>query len=87
MEVPEQALEAVPPLAELGRGEIGVLALAHSQGDALVLLDDEVARTVARRLSLSLCGTLGIVVLAGTSGSQTDCASKCYLRCGRLILS
>jgi len=41
-----------------------VLALAQTLTDPLVLLDDEVARTEARRLGLDPRGTLGILVHA-----------------------
>jgi predicted nucleic acid-binding protein len=44
------------------RVKIEVLALARSLIDPLVLLDDELARTEARRLNLRIRGTLGILV-------------------------
>jgi len=54
---------SAPPVI-LDPGETELLALAQSLADPLVLLDDEVARTEARRLKLRLCGTLGILVRA-----------------------
>lgn len=64
VDVPEELLSAYVPPVVLDPGETEVLALAQSSTDPLVLLDDEVARTEARRLELRLCGTLGILVRA-----------------------
>jgi predicted nucleic acid-binding protein len=52
------------PAVVLGAGETVVLALAQALSDPLVLLDDEVARTEARRLGLRVRGTLGVLVHA-----------------------
>jgi predicted nucleic acid-binding protein len=48
----------------LDTGERAVLALAQTMRDPLVLLDDEVARSEARRLGLALRGTIGIFAQA-----------------------
>ena len=62
VDVPEKLMSAYVPSVVLDEGETEVLVLAQSSTNALVLLDDEVARTEARRLELRLCGTLGILV-------------------------
>jgi predicted nucleic acid-binding protein len=64
VDVPEANLSIYKPPVILHPGEIEVLALAQMLNDPLVLLDDEVARTEARRLGLRLRGTLGILVQA-----------------------
>jgi predicted nucleic acid-binding protein len=64
VQVPLPALEAYVPPVILDRGEIEVLALAQTLDDPLVLLDDEVARSEARRLKLRVRGTLGIIAHA-----------------------
>lgn len=55
-------LEAYKPPVALDAGEHELLALARTFPDALVLMDDEVARAEARRLGLEVRGTLGILV-------------------------
>lgn len=62
VDVPASVLSIYVPPVVLDPGETEVLALAQSLADPLVLLDDEIARTEARRLKLRLCGTLGILV-------------------------
>jgi predicted nucleic acid-binding protein len=62
--VQSDALSAYIPSATLDLGEIEVLALAQTLKYPLVLLDDEIARTEARRLNLRIRGTLGILVQA-----------------------
>jgi hypothetical protein len=60
---------AVLPLAAgLGLGEREVLGLALELDDPLVVLDDSLARRFARRLALSLTGTLGLLLKAKQSG-------------------
>ena len=46
------------------RGEAEVLALAQLSGDALVIIDDALARTHARELGLRVTGTLGVILRA-----------------------
>ena len=62
--VSSTALASYTPSVILGAGERAVLALAKTMKYPLVLLDDEVARSEARRLGLPLRGTLGILVQA-----------------------
>ena len=52
----------------LDRGEIEVLAIAQHLSDPLLLLDDEMARTEARRLNLPVRGTLGVLVQSYQQG-------------------
>lgn len=68
VDVPQALLSAYVPPVVLDPGETGLLALAQSLANPLVLLDDEVARAEARRLKLQMCGTLGILVRAHRGG-------------------
>jgi len=49
-------------LSDLDRGEAEVIALALERGANLVILDERLARTHAKRLGLNLTGTLGLLV-------------------------
>jgi len=64
VDVTPALLASYEPSVILDAGEKAVLALAQTMGSPLVLLDDEVARSEARRLGLQLRGTLGIIVKA-----------------------
>jgi predicted nucleic acid-binding protein len=64
VDVPEEILSSYVPPVILDPGETEVLALSRTLPVPLVLLDDEVARSEARRLELRLQGTLGILVHA-----------------------
>ena len=64
VDVSQAILAAYTPLVILDAGERAVLALARTLEYPLVLLDDEVGRSEARRLGLPLRGTLGILVQA-----------------------
>jgi predicted nucleic acid-binding protein len=76
LEVPSAALATYVPPVILGPGETETLALAQTLPNPLVLLDDEIARTEARRLKLRLRGTVGVLVQAYRQGhlsfSQID---------------
>jgi predicted nucleic acid-binding protein len=61
-------LESYQPGVVLDPGEQELLAMARSISGALVLLDDETARTEARRLGLAVKGTLGVLVQAYRAG-------------------
>jgi predicted nucleic acid-binding protein len=52
----------------LGPGESGTLALALEAKDALVIVDDGLARQIAGTLNLRIRGTLGILVDAKRKG-------------------
>lgn len=62
--VPSSVLTDYTPPVVLGPGETEVLALAQTVTNPLVLLDDELARTEARRLGLPVRGTVGVLVQA-----------------------
>ena len=62
--VPDSLLAAYHPAVSLDPGEHATLAYARTLSDVLVLVDDEDARTEARRLGLPIRGTLGGLVQA-----------------------
>jgi len=76
VQVPLAALEAYVPPVILDPGEIEVLALAQTLDDPLVLLDDEVARSEARRLRLRVRGTLGILAACRRGLLLTLCSRR-----------
>lgn len=55
-------------LADLGRGEAEVIALAQEIDADLVVIDERLARRHARRLGLTLTGTLGVLLKAKERG-------------------
>jgi len=55
-------------VADLGPGETAVLALALERNDAIVILDDALARRHAEVLGLRLTGTLGVLLDAKRGG-------------------
>jgi predicted nucleic acid-binding protein len=59
---------ALPLVTDLGPGETEVLALALESRDSVALLDDALARSVARTLGLRVRGTLGILLDAKRAG-------------------
>jgi predicted nucleic acid-binding protein len=61
-------LAVLPLVSDLGAGEREVLALALEADHPLVVLDDALARRVARRLDLTLTGTLGLLLKAKQAG-------------------
>jgi predicted nucleic acid-binding protein len=71
VEAAEPVLAAYEPRLALDAGERELLALACGSRGALVLLDDESARAEARRLGLSIKGTLGVLVQAHREGLLT----------------
>jgi predicted nucleic acid-binding protein len=52
----------------LGAGESEVLTLALESSDAIVILDDLLARQVAHSLGVRLTGTLGLLLDANRAG-------------------
>lgn len=67
-------LAVLPLVSDLGAGEREVLALALETDQPLVVLDDALARRVARRLDLDLTGNLGASA-QGQKG-ETDRSSR-----------
>jgi hypothetical protein len=57
-----------PLITDLGAGEREVLALGLERQDALLLLDDALARRYARLLGLTFTGTLGVILEAEQVG-------------------
>ena len=62
------SLAALPLVNDLGPGETEVLALALESTDAVVILDDALARQVAETLGIRLIGTLGLLLDAKRAG-------------------
>ncbi|MGC9504594.1 DUF3368 domain-containing protein [Baaleninema sp.] len=61
-------LSVLPEFPSLGLGEREVIALAMETPDALVVLDDNLARKVAKQIGIQLTGTLGILLKAKQMG-------------------
>ncbi len=55
-------------LSDLDRGEAEVIALAQEMEAGLVIIDERLARSHAKRLGLSLTGTLGVLLKAKQLG-------------------
>ncbi|MBK5931961.1 hypothetical protein [Halochromatium salexigens] len=58
--------------AEVDLGEAAAIALAQRLGSELLIIDDMAGRLLARRLELTITGTVGIVLAAGQSGLVED---------------
>jgi uncharacterized protein len=67
---PTNASSALLP-AGLDAGEAEVLALALECSDAVVVLDDALARRVAQSIGLRLTGTVGLLLDAKRAGLMT----------------
>jgi len=59
---------ALPLATDLGPGETEVLMLALESSDAVVVLDDALARLAAKTLGIRLTGTLGVLLDAKRAG-------------------
>lgn len=59
---------ALPPVTDLGSGETEVLALALEASNAVVILDDALARQTTEVLKIRLTGTLGLLLDAKRKG-------------------
>jgi len=59
---------ALPLVTDLGPGESEALALALEYREAVIVLDDRVARNVARTLGLKMTGTLSLLLDAKRAG-------------------
>jgi len=55
-------------VAELGAGEIAVLQVAHQRPDSVAILDDRLARRIARLWNVKFTGTLGLLCDAKRAG-------------------
>ena len=63
-----EGLDKVPTAADLGAGEKEVLALGLQVPNAVVILDERLARLHAESLKLTFTGTLGILLRAKVEG-------------------
>jgi predicted nucleic acid-binding protein len=59
---------ALPLVTDMGPGETQVLMLALESRDAIVVLDDALARQAAEALDIRLTGTLGLLLDAKRAG-------------------
>jgi predicted nucleic acid-binding protein len=59
---------ALPLVTDMGPGETQVLMLALESHDAIVVLDDALARQAAEALDIRLTGTLGLLLDAKRAG-------------------
>jgi len=62
------SISALPLVNDLGRGETEVLMLALESQDAVVILDDAMARRMAHTLGIRFTGTLGLLLDAKKAG-------------------
>jgi len=65
---PPASAAVLPLITDLGPGETAVLALALESTNAIVILDDALARQVAAMLSIPFRGTLGVLRDAKQAG-------------------
>ena len=65
---PPSAKSFLPALVDLGPGEAEVIALGLEFQGSLLVLDDQLARRIARVNQLSVTGTLGILLRAKEAG-------------------
>lgn len=54
-------------ISDLGQGEAEVLALACEEKEPLVIIDDEIARKIAKLQGIKLTGTAGVLLKAKTN--------------------
>jgi len=59
-------------ITDLGQGEAEVLALACEEKDPLVIMDDALARRIARLHGLKLTGTAGVLLKAKAKNHITE---------------
>ena len=65
---PPASTAVLPLVMDLGPGETEVLALALESTDAIVILDDALARQMATTLAIRFRGSLGILLDAKQAG-------------------
>jgi predicted nucleic acid-binding protein len=69
------SLQILPQFIGLGRGESEVLAMGSEAASKILLLDDRLARQVARHLKLRFTGTLGVLLRAKKEGHLRQVSS------------
>ena len=67
-EMAVQSKAVLPLVTDLGAGETEVISLALEHLDSRIILDDQLARYVARLNNLTVTGTLGILLKAKKQG-------------------
>lgn len=72
---PRAALEIARNHPNLGRGEAAVLALARARKADVALIDDGLARNVAKAEGLRVVGSLGVLAMAHRRGILKDRAA------------
>jgi predicted nucleic acid-binding protein len=72
---PVPAPELVKLITDLGAGEAQVLTLAIEEPGSLVILDDRLAREVARMRNIRITGTAGVLLKAKQEGHISAVAS------------
>jgi predicted nucleic acid-binding protein len=65
---PPASTAVLPLVMDLGPGETAVLALALESPDAMVILDDALARQMATTLAMRFRGSLGVLLDAKQAG-------------------
>lgn len=63
-----KAMSLTKLVRDLGRGETAVILLGLENPDSLVVLDDDLARKVARELGVRVTGTVGVLINAKGRG-------------------
>ena len=58
----------IPLVMDLGRGEAEVIALGLEYADSRLILDDILARRIARSRKLQVTGTVGVIIKAKQEG-------------------
>jgi len=53
---------------DLGKGEASLILLGMKNPESLVILDDQLAREVARSLNIKITGTVGLLIMAKEKG-------------------
>jgi predicted nucleic acid-binding protein len=71
---PPASTAVLPLVMDLGPGETEVLALALESTDAMVILDDALARQMATTLAIRFRGSLGVLLDAKQAGLVSSIA-------------
>lgn len=66
--LPLRSPDLIPLVTDLGRGEAETIALSLEYPGSLLIIDDALARRIARVSDLKFTGTLGVVVKAKQRG-------------------
>jgi len=66
--IPLQSRQLLPIVTDLGEGESEAIGLALEHPGSRLILDDQLARRIARLSRLSFTGTLGVVLKAKAAG-------------------